>query len=322
MRRASPLDGRSMAIVLDKLPAWRVGQFDITGITRETIKEVGDDDVPGLAAEMAYHSVLAIFPFLLLLAGLTAVIDNVFDVGDLTQRIVDKSSQVMPEDATSVIESFTDEVVHSQGGGAIIFGSLGALWAASSAIGVVMKALNRAYDVPEDRGFIRRKLIALGLTLIFGGLILAASILIATGQFMAGGMGQALGWESQFVLLWNWATIPVALILITAAVAVLYAFAPCTDHALKWISPGAIVFVVGWIVASIALTVYVSRFGSYNRTYGSIAAVILLLVWLYWSNLILLVGGELNAVLARRHDEEFKQEQGARSEGSGSRAQP
>lgn len=311
-----------MAIVLDRLPVWRVGQFDITGIVKETVKEVGDDDVPGLAAEMAYHSVLAIFPFLLLLAGLTAVVDNVFNVGDLTQRIVDKSSQVMPEDATSVIESFTGEVVNSQGGGAIIFGSLGALWAASSAIGVVMKALNRAYDVREDRGFIKRKVVALGLTLMFGGFILSAALLIATGQFMAGGIGEALGWERQFVLLWNWLTIPAALLLITTAVAILYWLAPSTDHALKWISPGAIVFVVGWVAASIALTIYVSRFGSYNRTYGSISAVILLLVWLYWSNLILLIGGELNAVLARRHDAEFQREQGARGEGSGSRAQP
>jgi len=311
-----------MAIGFRRLPAWRVGEFDITGIARETIKEVGDDDVPGLAAEMAYHSILAIFPFLLLLAGLTAVIDNVFSVGDLTQRIVDKSSQVMPEDATSLIESFTNEVVKSDGTGAIIFGSLGALWAASSAIGVVMKALNRAYDVPEDRGFVKRKLVALGLTLIFGSLILAAAMLIATGQFMAGGIGEALGWEGQLVLLWNWATIPVTLILVTIAVAVLYAFAPSTGHGFAWVSAGALLFVVGWVTASIALTMYVSRFGSYNRTYGSISAVILLLVWLYWSNLMLLVGGELNAVLARRHDEEFKQEQGAPAETSGSPAQP
>ena len=96
-----------MAVILERLPDVHVGRVDITGIARDTIAEINDDDVSGLAAEMTYHSILAIFPFLLLLAGLTSIIDNVFGVGNLTDQIVEKASHVMPEDATSLLRSFT-----------------------------------------------------------------------------------------------------------------------------------------------------------------------------------------------------------------------
>jgi membrane protein len=195
-----------MSIITERVPHWRIGGVDVTGVVEETAREVSDDDVSGLSAEMAYHTILAIFPFLLFLTGLTAIVDNVFAVGNLTDQIVEKASQVMPDDATSVLRSFTDEVVHAQGGTAIVIGLVGALWASSSGIGSAMKALNRAYDVREDRGFVRRKLVALALTILFGGLMLSAAMLIATGAIMAGGIGEALGWEDQFVRLWNWLT--------------------------------------------------------------------------------------------------------------------
>lgn len=311
-----------MTMVIERIPRWRVGNVEVGDVAKETIREVGDDDVPGLAAEMAYHSILAVFPFLLFLAGLTAVVNSVFPVGDLTQRIVDKASKVMPDDAVSLIRSFTDELVHSKGTGAVVFGLVGAIWAASAAIGAAMKALNRAYDVKEDRGFLHRKLVAIGLTLMFGGFILAAALLIATGQFVARRIGEAFGWSNAIIMLYNWATLPSALVLVTIAVAVLYWLAPNTGHEFRWVTPGALLFVVGWVLASVAFAFYVSNFGAYNRTYGSIGAVIILLIWLYWSNLLLLIGGELNAVLARRHDPAYIAEEGAKPEGGGSRAQP
>jgi len=228
----------------------------------------------------------------------------------------------MPEDATSLLRSFTQEVVQSQGTGAIIFGFLGSLWAASNAVGSAMKALNRAYDVREDRGFLHRKATAIVLTLLFAGLLLAAAGLILTGGVMAGGIGRALGWPEQFALLWNWLTLPAALAMVTTAVAMLYWLAPNTGHAFRWITPGAALFIVGWLSASLAFGFYISRFGSYNRTYGSLAAVIILLLWLFWSNVLLLLGGELNAVLARREDPEYRQDQGQRPSAAGSKAQP
>ncbi len=311
-----------MAAILEKLPEIHVGRANLTEIAKDTLTEVSDDDIPGLASEMAYHSILAMFPFLLFLAGLTAFINSFVDVGNLVDRIIDRANDILPDDVTSVMRSFTDGIVHSQGEGAMVIGLAGTLWAASSATGAAMKALNRAYDVEENRGFVKRKVVAIGLTLIFGGLILGASILLGMGQFMAGGLGKALGWESEFVALWNWLTFPLALLMVTLAVSILYWLAPAVRHTYRWITPGALLFVIGWLAASIGFALYISNFGSYNRSYGSIGAVIILLVWLYWSNLILLVGAELNAVLARRNDPEYQDERGMRPAGAGSRAQP
>lgn len=311
-----------MAALLDRLPPWLVGHTDVTGIVKETIREAQDDDVPGLAAEMAYHSILAIFPFLLFLAGLTSIIDNLFGVGDLTDRIIDKAGRVMPEDAQSVLRGFTEEVVNSDGTGAMVFGLLGAFWAASSAVSSAMKALNRAYDVKDERGFVRKKAVALGITLLFFGLMLAAAILLATGRFMAGEIGDALGWERLFVVIYNWASLPAALALVALAAAILYALAPNTEHQWRWVSPGALLFAVAWAIGSLALAFYVSQFGAYNRTYGSIGAVILLLIWLYWTNFILLVGGELNAVLAVHEDKAYQREPNRTRRRRGSPANP
>jgi membrane protein len=311
-----------MAAILERLPDVHVGGVDVSGIAKDTIAEVSDDDVPGLAAEMTYHAILSIFPFLLFLAGLTSIIDNVFGVGNLTDRIVNQASHVMPDDATSLLRSFTGEVVNSQGAWAIVIGLLGALWASSSAVGSAMKALNRAYDVKENRGFIKRKIVALALTVLFTGVIIIAALLLALGPLMAGGIGHALGWRQEFVTAWNWLTFPAALALVTLAVAMLYALAPATEHQWRWITPGAALFVVGWVIASVVFTLYVSNFGSYNRTYGSLAAVIILLLWLYWSNMLLLIGGELNAVLARRNDPEYRAENGRKRAAAGSAAKP
>lgn len=311
-----------MAAMLQRLPGVRVGQVDVTAIARDTIREFSDDDVPGLAAEMAYHSLLALFPFLLMLVGLTSIVQDVFGVSNLTDRIVNQAAKVMPEDATSLIRSFTQEVVRSQGVPAIVFGLLGALWAASTAMTVAMKGLNRAYDVRETRGFVRKHLEAIALTLGFTALLIVAAGLLAVGPVMAGGIGKALGWQSEFVWLWNVLTIPAAIVLLTLAVAVFYWLAPNTRHTFRWITPGAVLFIVGWIIASLVFAYYVSNFGAYNRTYGSIGAVIILLVWLYYTDMLLFVGGELNAVLARRVDEEYRGEHGDRPSPAGSKAKP
>lgn len=295
-----------MAAVLEKLPAVRVGRVDVTRITKETLREMGEDDVPGLAAEMTYHAILAVFPFLLLLAGLTSVIDTLFNVPDLTDRIIDKASQVMPEDAISVLRSFTTEVVRSKGAGAIAFGLFGSLWAASAAMSTAMKALSRVYDVKDDRNFFKKRAISLGLTLLFGGLLLAATALALSGALMAGGIGRPLGWSDQFVTAWNIVTPILAILLVMLAVAVLYWLAPNAKQDFKWVTPGALLFIVGWILFSVGFTLYISNFASYNRVYGSLTAVIILLIWMYWSNMLLLTGAQLNAVLAKRFDDEYK----------------
>jgi membrane protein len=163
-----------------------------------------------------------------------------------------------------------------------------------------MKAMSRVHDVRDTRGFLRKRLLAVGLTLVFSVFVLAATALLATGALMAGGLGGWLGWGSEFKTLWNVLTPVLAIALVLVGVSVLYWLAPNTTLPFHLVTPGAVLFVGTWIIFSVAFTLYVSNFGSYNRVYGSLAAMMILLIWLYWSNILLLVGAELNAVLAQR----------------------
>ena len=295
-----------MAAVFDRLPEWHVGRYDVTGIAKETLDEVGKDQTTTLAAAMTYHTVLAIFPFLLLLAGLTSIIDTLFNVPDLTDRIIEQASEAMPEDATSVLEGFVREVVAGRGGAAIGFGLIGSLWAASAAVSTAIKAMNSTYDVEEDRGFLMNKVTALVLTIVFSMLILTGTVLIVMGAGLAEGVGEWLGWNQAVIVLWNIAMPVLALLMVAAAVVILYKFGPNTNITLGSVVPGTLLFLVTWIIFSLVFAFYISNFGSYNRVYGSLAAVIILLLWLYWSNTLLLIGAELNAVIARRFDPEYQ----------------
>lgn len=303
-----------MAAILERIPHWRVGSVDLTAITRETAEEVADNDLQGLAAEMAHHSVLAIFPFLLFLAGLTAVVDNIFGIDNLSDRIVDEGAEVLPADATSLLRSFVEEVVHSDGSGASVFGLAAALWAGSGAIGSAMKGLNRICDAKEERGIIRRKLTAIALTVVFSGSLLVAVVLMAGAPLVASAVGDAFGWESGARSLVRWLLWPASIVLIALAVSLLYWIAPCRKLPFRWVTPGTILFTIGWVSASVIFSFYISNFGSYNRTYGSLAAVIILLVWLYWSNLLLLIGAQLNFVLERHESGESRREEAAQAQ--------
>lgn len=305
---------------LDRLPRWQVGRVDVTSVVRETADEIADNDLPGLAAEIAHHSILAIFPFLLFLAGLTAIADELFGIENMTDRIMERMGPVLPADAASLIRSFLQEVVDSEGTGASVFGLIGALWSGSAAVGSAMKGLNRIRDADEDRTFFKRKLVAIGLTLVFGGSLLVAAILMVGGRLVASGTGDALGWEAGARALMGWVLWPASIALILAAVTVLYWIGPSGEKSFRWVTPGAFLFAVAWVSASAIFSLYVSNFGSYNRTYGSLAAVIILLVWLYWSNLLLLVGAQLNTVLERRYGEEA--EGLRRRGGEAAKAQP
>jgi membrane protein len=283
--------------LLDNLPDWRAGDVDVKRVIKETVGQIGDNDIPGLSSEMAYHSALALFPFLLFLAGLTAVLDSVFGIEDLTGRIVEELSHVLSDDATAVLESLVEELRNSDGLGAMVFGLAGALWAGSSVMGSAMKGLNRIEDRKETRGMVRRKLLAIGLSVVFSGLLMTAAVLVGGSEIIGEAIGDRLhmGDELQDVLgLLAW---PLSVLLVVAAVALLYWLGPAGESEFRWVTPGAALFAVGWLVASFLFALYIANFGSYNSTYGALGLVIILLVWLYWSNLLLLVGAQVNFIV-------------------------
>ena len=140
--------------------------------------------------------------------------------------------------------------------------------------------------------------------------MIAATLLLGAGGVMAERIGNALGWRSEVVTAWTVLAFPLSLAMVVLGVALLYWLAPNTGHEFRWITPGAALFAIAWVLASLLFALYLANFGSYNRTYGSLGAVIILMAWLYWTSFILMAGGELNAVLARREDDTYRAEQG------------
>lgn len=290
-----------MAAVIDRIPEWHVGHVDVTGIGKETAKHAMADDVMGLAAQMSYHATLALFPFLIFVAGIASVLDQAIGL-HISTSITDQTAGVLPSDVQSTLQRFTNQISVASGSWyAIGFGLLGSLWASSSAVKAAIKSLNRAYDV-KARGFVPGNVRAVALTAGFALLMLGATVLLESGAWLAGGVGSLADWGPAFTALWNVAAPLVAILLVAAAASLLYWQGPNADVELRYVLPGALLFVIGWILFSVGFGYYLGNFDAYNKVYGSVATGIVLLVWLYWTNALLLVGGELNAALQRRLD--------------------
>ncbi|MFD1881349.1 YihY/virulence factor BrkB family protein [Paracoccus pacificus] len=253
--------------------------------------ELADDHVGLIAAGVAFYALLAIFPALTALMALGGL---VLEPSEVTAQL-DKLTNVMPQEAAQIILDQAVSVAGSREGGlglAFIVGLLLAIYSASKGMGSLMEGLNVAYDEEETRGFISKTLWTLGLTvfLILGlilGLLATLALpavlnLIALPDWLETGMGLA-----------RW----VILALMTVfGLAVIYRYGPSRDDAeWKWLSPGAVAACLIWVIASVGFSIYVSNFGSYNETFGSMAGVIILLMWLWISAFIILMGAELNA---------------------------
>lgn len=262
------------------------------------LHEVTKDDISGLAAELSYRVFVALFPFFIFLAALGGFIAAAVHAHNPTEAILNQFGSALPGDARSLLRTQLSSVLESRNGGLLSFGFIGAAWAASGAMKGLMKALNRAYDVPETRPFWETTGVALALTLAGTVGILGAFMLLVATQSWGGeiaGWFHAGGGFKIVVALVRW---PLVLALVLTAVAVIYWLAPNLHLPFKWISPGAVLFTLVWLAITVAFAVYVSQFGSYNKTYGTLGGVVVLLTWLYLTNLMLLAGAELNALLA------------------------
>jgi membrane protein len=263
-------------------------------------KEVGEDDLSDAASALAYKFFLALFPFFIFIVALSGFAGSLFGVDDPRAEIMSTLATALPADAYSVIDAQVSNVVESKNAALLSVGIIGAIWAASSGMGSFMKALNRVYEVKETRPFYKKYAIAVGLTLLAGGLMVGSLVVLLAGQFFALDVARQLGLEdsaSTLIVVVRW---PLAIVALMMAVAFLYGVAPNIDLPIKWISPGAIFFTLTWLVATFAFGLYVANFGSYGDTYGALGGVVILLVWLYLTSFILLVGAEFNSVLAQQ----------------------
>jgi membrane protein len=268
---------------------------------KATVQEFQRDDAPGLAAQLAYYLILALFPFILVLVTLMGT----FGSEELASTVLGYFQQVMPEEAYTLIKEYTGDVISGDrpAPGLLSFGILLTLWSASGAFAALINALNRAYDVQETRPFWKVRGIAILMTLGLSVLILVGVLLLVVGEPIGRTIANVFGLGEIFELAWNIARWPVALFFMVFTVALLYYFAPDVNQPFRWITPGGLIGVVLWVLASVAFSFYVNNFGSYDKTYGSIGVVIILLLYLYISSLTVLFGAELNSVLAKMKEE-------------------
>ena len=265
---------------------------------RRTVREFNKDQCTDLAAGLTYYAVLAVFPALLAVVSLLGV----FGRGESTvNSVLDLVSQVGPSTAVETLRGPVEQLVGSSSASLALFlGLIGALWTASGYVGAFGRAMNRVFEVEEGRPFWKLKPIMMLITL--GGLIalaLSAVMLTVSGP-IASAIGEAVGAGGTALTIWNVLRLPLALILIAVAVAVLYYATPNVEQPkFRWMSVGAALAIVTWVLASLAFALYVSNFSSYNQTYGSLAGIVIFLLWIYITNLALLFGAELDAELER-----------------------
>lgn len=271
---------------------WKLGGLTIFELVRRLWHETEKDELLGRAAQLSYYVVLALFPALIVLTAAMGLLS----VQNYMPELMGYLRNVLPGDALSMVERFLNQVAQGSGANILSLGGLGALWASSSGMTAIMEALNVVYDVEEDsRPFWQVRLVAIALTIGLAAFVILSMTLVLyggpIGEWIAGlvGLGQAFTWAWK-VLQW-----PVAIGLMLLAVAIVYYVCPDIEQDWRWVSPGSVFAVSMWLVVSLGFKFYVDNFGNYNKVYGSIAGIIVLMLWLYWSGMMLLLGGEINA---------------------------
>jgi membrane protein len=272
-------------------------------IVVRAVKQIGPDELTDRAAALTYYGVQAIFPGLLVLVSILGLLGH-----STTQSLIDNLGTITPGSVSSFIQTVIDNAQKQQATASIagILGLVFAIWSASGYVAAFMRSANRIYGLPEGRPIWKTAPVRLAITLFtMICLIVGLVIVVATGA-VADKLGQALGLGSTAVTVWDIAKWPVLLLLFVIMLAVLYSAGPNVRHGgFRWITPGAALAVVVWLVASGLFAVYVANFSSYNKTYGALAGVIIFLVWLWISNLAILLGVELDAEL--EHERALKE---------------
>ena len=262
-----------------------------------TYKEVQEDHVMAFAGNLTYKGLFAIFPFFTFLLSLLGI----FNATDLVNTMIDNLSGVAPQTATEFIEGQLLSITESQAESAFTFGAiisiLLALWGVSGAFRSVMEAMNVMYAVEEDRPFWKVYGLSIFMSLATVVLLLGALVLVVFGESIGVTVADLVGLGSVFATLWSIVQWPIVACVVLFAFSLIYYFAPAAKQRFRWISPGSLLAFVFWLIFSLLFSLYASTLGTYNDTYGSLAGVIILMLYVYYSALIMLVGAEMNQVI-------------------------
>ncbi len=277
---------------------WKLGGLTLWQLTRNVIRESIEDHLPERASGLAFDFFLALFPllfFLLTLFGLFASRSS-----QLQTSLLAYFADFLPPAGFEILRKITEELATNASSGKLTFGILVALWFASGGVVSMISTLNVVYHVREERSWFKVRAIALGLTLALSAFILAALFIVFVGGDVADWAGRELHLRSAVVVVWKELQWPAAILFMIASYSSIYYFGPdLPERTWHWISPGSGFGVLLWLAASGGFRVYLNYVNTYTATYGSLGALIVLLVWLYVTGLSFLIGGEVNAQIER-----------------------
>ena len=269
--------------------------YDVVPLVKKTVREIGEDRIPSLAAETAYYFFFSLFPLLLFLTPLLGLIGN---GQQLMESMLGRLSTTMPADTLSLLRRVLGEIVTSSGNAGIMsVGVLLAAWSGSNIFGALMGALNVAYDVTETRPWWKRQLLRIGVLLIAGATMIVATVIFLDGERIARWIGSAIGLGDAAVAAWTIVQLALAVALLVGIGAIVFKLLPNVQQRWSHVLVASAITTLLWILATVLFRLYVQNFGSYNKTYGTIGGVIILLTWMYYSMFVLLTGGELAAEL-------------------------
>ncbi|WJD61396.1 YihY/virulence factor BrkB family protein [Pseudomonas kurunegalensis] len=263
-----------------------------------TVKEFLDDEMSTYASALAYQALFSLFPFLLFLIALIGFLH----LPDFFSWLRLQTELVLPPQALEQVNPVIDQLQQSKGG-LLSVGIVIALWTASAGVRLMMSAMNAAYDVPEGRPVWKRIPLSIIYTVGLAGMLLVAAALMVLGPQVMEWIASQVGMQEFIVTLWTILRWPAIIMLLMVAVAVIYYVMPDVKQKFRFITPGSVLAVVVWIVASLGFAYYVKTFADYNAMYGSIGAIIVLLLYFYISAAVLLLGAEMNAVIEHMSSE-------------------
>jgi membrane protein len=267
------------------------------GILKRTAREFSEDNLTDWAAALTYYGILSLFPALLVLISLLGLLGQ-----SATQPLLDNVGQLAPGPAKEILTNAVKNLQSGQGAAGLLFvvGLAGALWSASGYVGAFMRASNDIWDVGEGRPAWKTIPLRLVVTVVMLALLTISALAVVLTGPLARSVGDIVGLGSAAVTAWDIAKWPVLVVVVSFMFALLYYASPNVKHPkFQWVSPGGLVAVLLWIIASALFAFYVANFGSYNKTYGSLGGVIVFLTWLWISNIVILFGAELNAEIER-----------------------
>jgi membrane protein len=262
-------------------------------LAKRSFRDFNRDNMATYAAALAYNALFALFPFLLFLIALLGFLH----VPGFFDWLLEQSESALPGDAYQRLREVVDEIQNRPRGGLLSFGIVAAVWSSSSGIRSLMNALNVAYDVEETRPMWKRYFLSVLYTIGFAVLLMAAAALMVLGPEGIEWLADQVGLGPLFVTLWTWLRWPALVLLLMLVAALVYRLLPNVEQPLRLITPGTVVAVVIWIIASVGFALYVSNLTNYSATYGSLGGVIVLLFFFYISGAVLLLGAEINAEL-------------------------